>query len=180
MNLIIGLGNPGERYKKTRHNVGFVMLDRLLRSLGFAKEDKKYDTKSKSEIVILSKLMLAWPQTFMNSSGDAVLALLNYYKIPIKNLYVVHDDLDIRLGDYKIQFGIGPKAHGGILSIEEKLGAKNFTRVRIGIDNRNPDNQISGDEYVLGEFSDLEFKTLTMIMDKIVKDLSKILKLPMK
>ncbi|MBU1071203.1 aminoacyl-tRNA hydrolase, partial [Patescibacteria group bacterium] len=114
MKLIVGLGNIGEKYKNTRHNVGFMVVDEL--------EKHKED---------LGKVMLVKPATFMNESGRAVAKMVRFYKLDLDNLYVVHDDLDLKLGEYKIQKGVGPKVHNGILSVEKELGDKEFWRVRV-------------------------------------------------
>ena len=116
-------------------------------------------------------LVLVKPQTFMNSSGQAVSAIATYYKLPAADLFVVHDDLDLRLGEYKIQKAIGPKVHGGINSIEQKLGNNNFWRVRIGVDNRSVDNRIAGEEYVLQSFSESEREDVDESIEKALQDL---------
>ena len=104
----------------------------------------------------------------MNDSGVAVKNLSTHYNLQHTNLYVVHDDLDLTLGSYKIQFGKGPKVHNGLLSIEEELGTSDFWRVRIGVDNRDPNNRIPGDEYVLQNFTKEEIE----IRDKIIAEIT--------
>lgn len=107
----------------------------------------------------------------MNESGEFVKKLLEQYKLDTPNLWVIHDDLDIPLGSYKIQFGKGPKIHKGTLSIEEELGTKDFWRVRIGVDDRAEDNRESGEEYVLKDFTHDEMLTLQNTFPKILKEL---------
>lgn len=97
--------------------------------------------------------------------------LATFYKIPTTNIYVIHDDLDLRLGEYKIQKGVGPKLHYGIQSIEEKLGNSDFWRIRIGVDNREPKNRTQGETYVLQEFTEEEKEILNKTLDKVVIDL---------
>jgi len=172
MKLIIGLGNTGEKYQNTRHNVGFLVLDSLVKELGVT----GYELSKKHQSLVTSyqsKVVLVKPQTFMNSSGVAVKKLVNQYKINMSDLWVIHDDLDLRLGEYKIQFGVGPKLHNGISSIEEKLDQKDFWRVRIGVDNRDKDNRIPGDEYVLRNFQDDEMELVEGTIKRIVDDLIK-------
>jgi peptidyl-tRNA hydrolase len=170
--LIVGLGNIGEKYKSTRHNVGFEVADSLLTKVdGNAewKEEKKFKA-----LVYRPKangLLIAKPTTFMNSSGEAVAALSTFYKIKPVDLYVVHDDLDIKLGSYKIQLGVGPKVHGGLNSIYEKLGTKDFWHVRVGVDNRNPENRINGDDYVMGKFEEGEKEIRDKVIESVVKDI---------
>src|SRR6185369_4075580 len=117
MRLFVGLGNPGKKYEKTRHNVGWLVLD----SLQIPNTKFEVQKQFNAEVLKIGETILAKPQTFMNDSGVAVSAIVNFYKIEPDNIYVIHDDLDIKLGEYKIQKGKGPKQHNGILSIEEKL-----------------------------------------------------------
>ena len=179
MKLIVGLGNPGEKYKNTRHNVGFVVLDKLAQELGI----KNFESSKKLQSLIYiysqptshnSQLVLAKPQTFMNNSGIAVKKLVDFYKVDKSNLWVIHDDLDIKFGQYKIQFGKGPKVHGGLLSIYKELGTKNFWHVRVGVDNRsmNIESRTTGEEYVLQEFTGQEELVLLKMLESIIGDLS--------
>lgn len=174
MKLIVGLGNPGDKYSRTRHNVGFMVMEALAKRMGLEKWE--LSNKHKSLLVTLPQFILAKPQTFMNDSGVAVSALASYFKINNSDLFVVHDDLDIKLGEYKIQNGIGPKVHNGVNSIEEKLGSNDFWRVRAGIDNRIAARSEgffvgSGEEYVLQKFSDDEYRVLDSVIKNILTDL---------
>ncbi len=150
MKLIIGLGNPGEKYAQNRHNVGYVVIDKL------------QILNSKPKNIIFAKT-----NVFMNESGKIVKKLLDKYKLNTDNLWIIHDDLDIRLGEYKIQKGKGPKVHKGLQSIEEELGTDDFWRVRVGVDNRDPENRIPGEEYVLQDFTTQE----TLKLEEVVKSL---------
>jgi PTH1 family peptidyl-tRNA hydrolase len=107
----------------------------------------------------------------MNESGVFVKKLVDQYKLEPSNLYIAHDDLDIPLGAYKIQLGVGPKVHNGVNSVEEELGTKDFWRVRIGVDNRKPDDRTSGEEYVLQDFTAEERKALDGVIQEICKKL---------
>lgn len=176
MKLIIGLGNPGEKYNSNRHNVGFMLVDNLGEKLNIAnwESSKKGKARYTWAKVGQKRIELLKPQTFMNESGFSV----RYVKTKHQNLkssemYVVHDDLDIQLGYYKIQFGRGPREHGGINSIEKAIKSKNFWRVRIGIDNRKPEDTVSGEEYVLQDFSADELTILKEVFDKLAPDLFK-------
>lgn len=154
MKLLIGLGNPGEKYKNNRHNVGYFFVDQ-------AKRQNK----------LTGKCVFLKSNTFMNSSGEAVSSLVKSHKTKLEDLYIVHDDLDIPLGSYKIQFGVGPKDHNGIGDIEDKLGTGEFWRVRIGVENRNSDNRTPGEKYVLEDFSEEEIKILDETIKKCLKEL---------
>ena len=168
MKLIVGLGNPGEVHANNRHNVGFMVVDRL------AGEGADWASKFDSLIVKSGEAVLAKPLTFMNRSGEAVAKLINFYKVDVADLVVVHDDLDIRLGEYKIQKGVGPKVHNGLTSVEEQLGTANFWRLRVGVDNRPVgEARIPGDEYVLTDFLPEEEKTIEEAVGKAVGELVK-------
>lgn len=184
MKLIIGIGNPGKKYKNNRHNVGFIVLEELanqLRVPGY-ELNKKFKSLIAQKRADATEMILAKPQTFMNSSGIAVKKLVDYYKINISDLWVIHDDLDIKLGQYKIQFGVGPKLHYGIQSIDKALGTSDYWRVRIGVDNRKVKQvdqvgqvvkvkKVSGEEYVLQAFTVEEKKILSELVDRVVEDL---------
>ena len=173
MKLVVGLGNPGEKYEKTRHNVGFAVLDKLQTEISKQILNPNFQTQKKfnAEICKMDYLLLAKPTTFMNSSGITVKKLMVQFKVNLPDLWVIHDDLDLRLGEYKIQLGVGPKLHYGIKSIEGKLGKKDFWRVRVGVDNRSKDNRISGEAYVLQKFSEDEERSLDGVIKRLVQDL---------
>lgn len=150
MKLIIGLGNPKEEHRNNRHNIGHMVADALLkRNL-----PKNISVKKTS--------------VFMNESGSEVKKLLG--GLDPNNLYIIHDDLDIALGGYKIQKGKGPKLHNGILSIENELGTPDFWRVRIGVDNREGDST-PGEEYVLQDFTEEEREVLKEVINKVAQDI---------
>ncbi len=180
MKLIIGLGNPGEKYENTRHNVGWLVIDTLKQAISKSEflisnqipiPNFQRENKFNAEIIRLGDVILGKPTTFMNESGVAVLKIANFYKIKPDDIYVMHDDLDLRLGDYKIQKGVGPKLHYGIHSIENSIGSKDFLRVRIGVDNRDPENRTSGEQYVLQEFTKEERKAVDRTIEDVVNDL---------
>lgn len=171
MKLIVGLGNPGEKYKNTRHNVGFAVVDKIVTSNKLQVTRGSDSKLFTSYMLPTTKVILAKPQTFMNLSGVAVKEIAAYYKIHPSDIWIIHDDLDIRLGDFKIQKGVGPKLHYGIQSIEEKLESKDFWRVRVGVDDRPANNRIPGEEYVLREFGSEE-----ELRDKVIKEVSDELK----
>ncbi|MBU0572736.1 aminoacyl-tRNA hydrolase [Patescibacteria group bacterium] len=169
MKLIVGLGNPGDKHRNNRHNSGYLVVDEMANQLF---EEEWSSVKKFQSLIIKHEglFMLAKPQTFMNQSGEAVKKLIDQYKIKSSDLWVIHDDLDIALGDYKIQKGKGPKLHKGIKSIEDKIGKTDFWRVRIGVDNRSAENKISGEAYVLQDFTEEEVKIITPVIVKINRE----------
>ncbi len=153
MKLIIGLGNPGEKYKDNRHNVGHMVIDALLKK------------------GLLNGIIAKKTDIYMNESGEFVKKLVEQYKVNISDLWIIHDDLDIKLGDYKVQKGRGPKVHKGIGSIEDSLGTSDFWRVRIGVDNRDVEKRTPGEEYVLEDFTFEEREILSEVIRKVTQDL---------
>lgn len=155
MKLVIGLGNPGKRYEKTRHNVGFMVADALASKMV---NGQKWSMVNKFQSLIInhqSSTIFAKPQTMMNDSGKAVVVLATFYKLPDTDIYVIHDDLDIALGEYKIQKGKGPRDHNGLSSIDKALGTREYWHVRIGIENRfrqirNPKFEIPSKARIFG------------------------------
>ena len=141
MKLIIGLGNPGEEYEKTRHNIGFLTIDHLRLTINTF-SNWKYEKKLEAEISrghiasCCEDVILAKPQTFMNNSGRAVKLLTTYYLLLTSDLLVLHDDLDLELGTLKLSYGSGSAGHNGVQSIIDTLGTKDFWRLRIGIGPR--------------------------------------------
>lgn len=162
--LIIGLGNPGRQYGDTRHNVGFMLIDRLavrLNARGMKVQSKAIVTTAMHED---RKLILAKPQTYMNLSGQAAQGLLNFYKLPMENMLVAHDDLDIPFGTIRIRPKGGPGGQGGMASTIEQLGTKDFPRLRIGIGR--PPGRMDPAAYVLQSFKRDEMKVLSEIIDR--------------
>jgi len=165
--LIVGLGNPGRQYRETRHNIGFMTLDRLAARLNL-----KYSMVQFGALVIDghyegSRLFLAKPQTYMNESGLAVGALVRFYKIPIQNLLVVHDDVDLPLGTLRIRPGGGSAGQKGVASIIDRLGTQDFPRLRFGLGR--PPGQMLAAAYVLQEFDRSEADVLTLTLERAVE-----------
>jgi PTH1 family peptidyl-tRNA hydrolase len=133
MKLIVGLGNPGEKYKDTRHNVGFMVADKLARELGSPEALWKLEEQYKASLARAGDVILCKPQTFMNASGVAVRSVASYYKIKPADIWVIHDDLDLPLGKIRIRTGGGSAGHNGIESLLRELGSDAFVRFRLGI-----------------------------------------------
>jgi PTH1 family peptidyl-tRNA hydrolase len=162
--LLIGLGNPGREYRDTRHNVGFMLIDRLivrLNARGMKVQSKAIVTNAMDED---RKLILAKPQTYMNLSGQSAQGLLHFYKLPVENMLIAHDDLDIPFGTIRIRPKGGPGGQGGMASTITQLGTKDFPRLRIGIGR--PPGRMDPAAYVLQDFSREEMKVLSEIIDR--------------
>lgn len=177
MYLIVGLGNPGRKYKKTRHNIGFRAIDEFQKENNFPKFKflKKFQAEISEGILGGKKVILAKPQTYMNSSGTTVKSLLGFYKISPENLIVIHDELDLPIGEVKLSQNISSAGHNGIKSIIQEIGTQNFTRLRIGIKPkivrvRDSDNS---KEFVLERFSKSDEKLLAESFTRIRSLLSR-------
>lgn len=162
--LLIGLGNPGREYKDSRHNFGFMLVDRLCVRLNAR------GMKMQSKAIVISaiheerKLILAKPQTFMNLSGQSVQGLAHFYKIPLTNMMVLSDDLDLPFGTIRIRASGGPGGQRGMASIIERLGTQDFPRLRLGIGR--PPGRMEAADYVLQDFSRADLKDLSEVLDR--------------
>jgi PTH1 family peptidyl-tRNA hydrolase len=175
MYLIVGLGNPGQKYKMNRHNIGFLTCDHWLRSSGSGADDSDYREEHKAltkKFKITSEdgkkteeILLAKPQTFMNKSGESVVALLNFYKIERSNLLVIHDDIDQPFGSMKIHVNRGHGGQNGVRNISELFGAANYARLKLGVGRPEHPGFDIGD-YVLGNFPAPELDHLGTYLDK--------------
>lgn len=163
--LIVGLGNPGEKYAMTRHNVGFMVADNLAGSSAkWGKEKNALVTKMD---VDGWRVIIAKPQTFMNNSGAAVLGLMTFYKIPLENLVVIHDDMDLPVGSFREKTGGGSAGHNGIKSIDAAVG-REYARFRIGVGHpRDIQSPMDPVDWVLGRFTAQELKALKPVIDDI-------------
>jgi len=180
MKLIVGLGNPGEKYELTRHNAGFEVIDLFRREIcaksnPWHHESSSLISEARLETQALEKLeqrvlgasapredlILAKPQTFMNSSGTAVSALASKYNVPMEDLYVIYDDIDLELGLLRIRRGGSAGGHKGVRSIIESLGSHSFPRLRIGIGQPPP--EMDAIDYVLSRFSDQEREQIQQV-----------------
>lgn len=174
MKLIFGLGNPGKEYQNTRHNLGQRIITQYVRAI----HESPLQIKKNLEAEILEtgqgtdKTIFAISTGYMNNSGIPVQKICHFYKISPSDLYIIHDDLDLEIGDYRIQFDRGHAGHNGIKSIIEQLGTQAFNRIRIGISK--PENNIPVEDYVLQSFSKEESAIINSIIPKIFEEISKI------
>lgn len=176
MKIIVGLGNPGKKFERTRHNLGFLVIDNLVKKL----QDKKKQSFALCEIfsgkIKDEKIIIAKPLTFMNLSGQATRFLANKFKISSGDIFVVHDDIDLPLAALRISQGRGPGGHKGIASIIEALGSKNFIRFRLGIHplgqtfaGRHLEKKIATEKFVLKKFAKNEKEAVRLVLRKTSK-----------
>jgi PTH1 family peptidyl-tRNA hydrolase len=165
MHLIVGLGNPGAEYARTRHNAGFMLVERLAEQWksGWANERKFVSRIAKAEHGG-GKVLLCEPQTFMNLSGEAVGALVKYYQLPLEKILIVVDDADLPLGEIRLRPGGGSGGHHGLESVAQHLGSTEYARLRIGIGRKDEARQITG--HVLGKFAAEENAVLEKVLER--------------
>lgn len=163
--LVVGLGNPGAQYARTRHNVGFMAVMAMAGMDATWKNEKNALTATRN--VNGRRVIFAMPQTFMNLSGDAVGPLMAFYKIPLENLVVIHDDMDLPVGKIREKIGGGSAGHNGIKSIDAAVGNE-YRRIRIGIGHpRDFGLPINPADWVLGKFSDDQMTEINNVISKI-------------
>lgn len=171
MKLVVGLGNPGKKYENNRHNAGFVIIEKLKECFEFPDFEffKKFEAEISEGNINGEKIILVKPQTFMNNSGESVQKITGFYKLSPENIIVIHDDLDIDFGIAKISNDSGAAGHNGVQDIIDKLGTKNFKRIRIGIEGeeKRKSRKIPGDVFVLQDFSEEELKAIEKLAKKI-------------
>ncbi len=148
--LIVGLGNPGDRYQQTRHNAGFLVVEALAKTKTI---DWEYKEKPDAMLAGNRQLLLVKPQTFMNLSGKSVAIMMRLERIKLDQLIVIHDDLDLSLGTAKVSFAKGPHGHNGVTSVEQELTSTKFWRVRVGVENRTAEQRrgLPGEKFVLSK-----------------------------
>jgi len=149
--MIAGLGNPGREYAKTRHNIGFMVVDRLSEKYDIPRTQKKFDNIFGLGEIEKARVILTTPVAYMNRSGPPVMALAKFYKINLDHVLVIHDDIDILFGNLKIKTKGGHGGHNGIKSIIDAAGGGDFPRIRVGIGR--PDTHKEVTDHVLGKFS---------------------------
>jgi len=161
--LVIGLGNPGTEYRQNRHNIGFMVIDQLAQVLSIPLQRVKFKAITGTGKFEGRRVILAKPQTYMNASGESVGPLSRYFKVPLNQLMVVHDDLDIPFGSLRIRPMGGTSGQKGMKSIVEKLGSQDFPRMRIGIGR--PPGRMDPADYVLQNFKNDELATRDEVLD---------------
>lgn len=162
MKLIVGIGNPGKEYEHTRHNIGFDTIDSLVNKLNINTSKEKFNGIYFETVIDGEKVLLLKPQSYVNLSGIVVKKFVDYFKINISDILVVVDDLDQKVGSYKLKINSSSGGHNGLKNIEQNLGTKDYKRLKIGIDNGNKDNII---DYVLGKFNKEERTIINQVIE---------------
>lgn len=160
MKLIVGLGNKGNEYNNTRHNVGFMVVDNYINKNNLTLKSK-LDGLYAETIINGEKVIFLKPQNYINLSGDVINKYIKYFKIDIKDILVIHDDMDLEIGTFKIRYKGGSAGHNGLKNIETNLKTNEYKRIKIGISKNNIDKV----DYVLGKFSSIELSKLNKVID---------------
>lgn len=174
MRLIVGLGNPGKEYLFSRHNLGFMVVDRLADDLDIRVARSQFDSLTGDGTISGNRIILAKPQTYMNLSGNAVAGLLRYFKLEIEDLIVIHDELDLPFDIVRIKKGGGDGGNKGVRSIMNQLGSPDFVRVRIGIGK--PPRKEMTEDHVLGRFFPEEMQSLPDVLVRAADAVEAIIK----
>ena len=170
MKLIVGLGNPGMEYENTRHNVGFMVIDKFIEHIGYVSMKKKYDGLYCEVFYQNEKIIILKPQKYINLSGEVVKKFVDYYKIDISDILIINDDLDLPVGCYKLKPSGGSAGHNGLKNIEKELNTNEYKRLKIGISNNK---LLDTKDYVLGKLSSdekLKLQTVINISSEIIDD----------
>jgi PTH1 family peptidyl-tRNA hydrolase len=167
MKLIVGLGNPGRNYARNRHNIGFICINHFARSQGVKFDRKQSRARTGTGKIAGNEVVLAKPQTHMNSSGESVSRLVKRFKINLEDLIVIHDDLDLPLGKIRLSSGSSSGGHKGINSIIKELGSQDFIRLRIGIGRPAGVSEEEIIAYVLSDFMPEQRKAIAPVIPKV-------------
>lgn len=164
MYVIVGLGNPGKQYNKTRHNVGFDIIDMLAKEYDISVTKIKHKALIGEGIIGTEKVLLVKPQTYMNLSGETLIDIYNYYKVDLENIVVIYDDIDLDVGKLRIRKKGSAGTHNGMRSIVKCLGSTEFPRVRVGVSKPMPGQNLA--DFVLSRFRKEEADDLAMGLEK--------------
>ena len=174
MKLIVGLGNPGKEYLNTRHNIGFMVIDKLLEVYPHEKEKEKFGGIYIETNINGHKVLLLKPQEYINLSGNVIRKFVDYYKIDIDDILIINDDLDLNIGNFKLKSSGSSGGHNGLKNIESNLGTKEYKRFKIGISNNK---NIDTKNYVLGKIGN-DFKLINEVIELSPQIISDYLELP--
>ena len=171
--FVVGLGNPGSKYDQTRHNIGFMVVERLAERAGFKLDTKKFNARFGSGSIARQKVVVAKPQTFMNCSGDSVQPMAAFYKLASQRIVIVHDELDLAFGCVRIKQSGGHAGHNGLRSISSRLGGGDYPRVRIGVGRPPHGGDVTG--HVLGAFNSAEKASLEAVVERACEAVERVL-----
>ena len=174
MYLIVGLGNPEPEYNKTRHHMGFDVINKLAKKYNINLNKNNFNAIYQNAIIEGEKVILVKPQTYMNSSGESVKQFVDFYKIPIENVLVIYDDMDTEIEKIRIRSKGGPGSHNGMKSLICELNSEEFPRIRVGIGR--PKNEFDRIDYVIGHINEEEYKRLVIGQNKAVDAISYFIK----
>ena len=174
MYLIVGLGNPEEDYSKTRHNMGFNTINKIAKEYNIEVNKKKFDALYGEGFIENEKVILLKPQTYMNLSGKSIIQVVNFYKIPVENIFVIYDDIDVEPGKIKIRKKGSSGSHNGMKSVIAELQTEDFARIRVGIGQPKYKNDMVN--YVIGSIPEEEIESLDKGTTKAAKHMVEILK----
>lgn len=161
MKLIVGLGNPGKEYDNTRHNIGFMVLDEYARIKNLEFNKNKFDGLYLDTIIKGEKVILLKPLKYMNLSGEVIKKYVDYFKINVSDILIIHDDMDLDIGTFKLRYKGGTAGHNGLKNIEKNLSTNEYKRIKVGISkNKNIDTI----NYVLGKFNNDEKSNLDVVL----------------
>ncbi|MBY0580374.1 MAG: aminoacyl-tRNA hydrolase [Rickettsiales bacterium] len=172
MKLVIGLGNPGFKYEETRHNLGFNAIEMLAKKFKISEFQDKFDGKIAKATIFNQDVIFFLPMTFMNNSGIPVSKIVNFYKIPLSDIFVIFDDLDLVVGKIKIRMGGRDAGHNGLKSIDSHIG-KNYNKIKIGIGRPALASMVTN--YVLNKFDESEFYQVNAILKFLAENFNLIL-----
>lgn len=165
MKLIVGLGNPGREYLSTRHNMGFMTIDKYAKKLGIEITKDKFNGLYGETLINGEKIILLKPQSFINLSGEVIRKYIDFYKLNIEDVLIIHDDLDLPVGTFKIKKKGSSGGHNGLKNIELHLGTNEYKRIKIGISNNK---LIDTKDYVLGKISEEDMNQLNKVIDVVM------------
>ena len=174
MKMIVGLGNPGKKYEKTKHNVGFMVVDELAKEYQATFQKNPFEAEVATFFIDGEKIILVKPQTYMNLSGESIIQFKKFYKISNKNIIVIYDDIDLKIGDIRLKAKGGAGTHNGMKSVVQNLNTEDFIRVRVGIGS--PENKEDMINYVIGPIPKREKEILEGSIEKAAESVIEILK----
>jgi PTH1 family peptidyl-tRNA hydrolase len=174
MFIVACLGNPGKKYQKNRHNIGFMIGERLMRTYDISVSSSKFHARSGKSIIQMREILLLLPQSYMNMSGVSVRKALEYYKLAPERLAVIHDEIELPFGKIKKKFGGGHKGHNGIRSIISEIGTPDFHRIRFGIGRPDPPETTVSD-HVLSDFTEDELEKINELAPAAIEMLLSII-----